>query len=74
MHVILTAQQLYEEEKTAVKPHYFFSTQIIYLANILLLAVIFHLVLPKFSFSIFWKDLISSSKDIYSDTYRYLFI
>lgn len=65
MHIILTAQDLYNKDSSAGKPTYFFGMSLVYILDVFLMALLASLVLPGFSFPTFFHDLTSAAGDIY---------
>ncbi len=68
VHVILMAAQLYEEDQTVVKSHYFFSLGLFYLANLMLVSMLLDLNFESFSFIRFWQQ----SADLTLHHYKYI--
>lgn len=74
LHIILTAKELREENKSAVSPNYLLFIQLIYIFIILLTAVIFTFVVPKFSFASFFYSAAGLTKETYLMIFRQLFV
>lgn len=73
MHIILTAQDLYNKDSSAGKPTYFFGMSLVYILDVFLMALLASLVLPGFSFPTFFHDLTKASGDIYQVVLGQLF-
>ncbi len=73
MHIILTAQDLYEKDTVVGKPTYFFGMQLIYIVDIFMMALLMNAIVPDFSFPQFFKVLSSTSFDIYQMVFMQLF-
>jgi hypothetical protein len=73
MHVILTAQDLYEKDASPGKPTYFFGMSLVYIFDVFLIALIMHCTLPGFSFINFFQSLAVTSLHIYKAIFLQLF-
>jgi hypothetical protein len=73
MHVILTAQDLYNKDTSPGKPTYFFGMALVYIFDVFLIALIMHFTLPGFSFIQFFQALASTSFQIYKTIFLQLF-
>jgi hypothetical protein len=73
MHIILTAQDLYNKDSSAGKPTYFFGMSLVYILDVFLMALLASLVLPGFSFPTFFNDLTGASGNIYKVVIGQLF-
>jgi hypothetical protein len=73
MHIILTAQDLYNKDASPGKPNYFFGMALVYIFDVFLIALIMHFTLPGFSFIKFFQSLASTSFDIYKTIFHQLF-
>jgi len=69
MHVILTAQELREEDAQVIKAHYFLMVIIAFIVNILLVAWLLDINYTKFAFPHFFKEAVAQSKLIYRDVF-----
>lgn len=65
MHVILTAQSLYDEDTTGFKAHYFFVMTLVYIINIVLTVLLLGLDFPKVEFVEFFRQAADIAWDIY---------
>ncbi len=74
MHVLITAQDLQEKEKTFVKPDYFFMMSIIFILNIFLIIALLDLVVGRLTFPVFFKSLIKESEHMYFFTLKKIFL
>ena len=70
MHILLTAQELQDSEKTFVKPEYFFTISIVYIVNICLMVLLMDLVIGKFTFPTFFKVIIEETNQMYFFTLK----
>jgi hypothetical protein len=73
MHVILTAQDLYNKDSSPGKPTYFFGMALVYIFDVFLIALIMHCSLPGFSFVKFFQSLALTSFHIYKTIFLQLF-
>ncbi|MCR4337853.1 MAG: hypothetical protein NUV91_08635 [Candidatus Omnitrophica bacterium] len=64
MHVIMTSQQLYDEDSSILKGHYLSTAGFVYVCNLALVAFLLHLNFPDFSFVDFWNTSFEKGKDI----------
>ncbi len=74
MHMILTAQTLYAEDTSVVKPHYFFMMSLSYTIGLIILALCIHINCHSFSFLNYLKRSCNLGKDLYVSVYHQLFI
>ncbi len=74
LHIVLTTQELREENKSAASPNYFLFIQLIYIFLVLLTAILFTFIVPKYSFATFFYSVLESIKDIYAAIFHQLFI
>ena len=65
MHILLTAQDMQQEETTPIKPTYFFWMSVIFVAIILLTVVLFDLVFDKWTFTRFLHEMRETAESIY---------
>ncbi|HLF17551.1 MAG TPA: hypothetical protein VI749_01495 [Candidatus Omnitrophota bacterium] len=65
MHILLTAQEMQEEEKTPIKPTYFFWMSLVFVAVICLTVLLFDLVFDKWSFFKFITGVKTTAENIY---------
>ena len=70
MHIVLTAQELHGKDMAGIKPHYFFVMSLVYVANLLIVAVFLDLIFDQFSFFAFCKSSFLMAKDSYSDLWH----
>lgn len=73
MHIVLTAQDLYKKDGSAIKPTYFFGMSLVYILDVFLIALLASLILPGFSFPEFFGDLTAKTKEIYQLVISQLF-
>jgi len=66
MHVILTAQDLQGEEKTFIKPAYFFMMVIVFTLFLCVVVLLFDLVFKVFMFPEFFQGVKDQAIEIYS--------
>lgn len=72
-HIISTIEIMKIRQPDIVKSGYFFSIIMVYVINIIVIALIFSLVFPGFSIKKFFLDVWSSSRYIYTAAVRQLF-
>lgn len=72
-HIISTIEIMKIRQPDIVKSGYFFSIIMVYVINIIVIALIFSLVFPGFSIKKFFLDVWSSSRYIYAAAVRQLF-
>jgi len=72
-HLISTIEIMKVRQPDIIKSGYFFSVVLIYVLNIIVIAMIFSLVFPSFSAKKFFIDLYGSSKYIYVAVVKQLF-
>lgn len=65
LHVILSAQELYEEDDSRIKGHYLFNISAVFIVNVILLVLLFDLIFKKFSFLGFFDSAFQSADYIY---------
>ena len=69
MHILLTSQQLQEEEKMPIKPSYLLSMSIIFIFNIFIMVVSLDIITKSFTFPAFFNDVVSGAYQIYIDSW-----
>jgi hypothetical protein len=72
-HIISTIEIMKVKQPDIVKSGYFFSIVLVYMLNILVIALMFGLVFPSFHIKRFFVDFIFGSRDIYIAIVRQLF-
>lgn len=72
-HIISTIEIMKIRQPDIVKSGYFFSIIMVYVINIIVIALIFSLVFPGFSIKKFFLDVWSSSRYIYMAAIKQLF-
>ncbi len=65
MHIVLTAQDEYEEDETHLKGHYVFSAALMYIAVLALVMLLLHLCFESVTFFNFCKVSYRASMDVY---------
>jgi len=65
MHLILSAHDIADEDTSAFKPHYFCMMTVVFIANILLIALLMDINFTKFSMASFMQDGWSRLMDLY---------
>ena len=73
MHIILTAQDLYNKDNAPGKPTYFFSMGLIYIFDVFMIALVMNAALPAFHFMDFFSVLGKTSAGIYHAVFAQLF-
>jgi len=74
MHVILTSRSLRDKDDNAVKPNYFFSMSLLYIANMFIMALLLGVVMEEFSFVNFFKSVSGVAQEIYTRIFDQLFV
>ena len=74
MHVILTAQDLYNKDTTPGKPNYFFAMGLIFIVDVFLMVMLFSLAGKGLSFVQFFQGLSTTSGNIYTAVFKQLFV
>lgn len=64
-HVIMSGQELYEEDDTSLKGHYFFALGLMVIANIVLAAGLMDLIFKNFAFVDFWHQWVGTAGAAY---------
>ncbi|VAX37930.1 hypothetical protein MNBD_UNCLBAC01-414 [hydrothermal vent metagenome] len=65
MHILMTAQNLQEQEKTPIKPTYLFTISLSVLINILLSILLMDLASGRWTFPVFFNELIKQTQHTY---------
>jgi len=73
MHIVLTAQDLYNKDSVVGKPNYFFGMSLVYIVDVFLMALLMSLAVQGFSFPRFFQELTGVSGHIYSIIFKQLF-
>jgi hypothetical protein len=73
MHIVLTAQDLYNKDSLAGKPNYFFGMSLVYIVDVFLMALVMSLAVKGFSFPHFFESLTGMSFKIYAAVFHQLF-
>lgn len=66
LHVILTAQELYEQDGSSLKSHYFYLMSAVYIVNLVIVAGLLDLNFKEFVLAGFIKSSSTVAKQIYS--------
>jgi hypothetical protein len=66
MHVILSAQELYESDDSKLKGHYLMNISLSFIINIVLIVVLFGLVFDRFAFIPFGKNAFRTGTQMYT--------
>lgn len=66
LHVILSAQELYEADETRLKGHYLLNLALTFMVNVIILTALMDMVFQKFSFWSFGESVWSAAEQIYS--------
>ncbi|MDP8264712.1 MAG: hypothetical protein P9M12_04445 [Candidatus Aceula lacicola] len=74
MHMIFTARDLRAQDQMAFKPNYFFSIALVYVINVVIIALMLNLIFPTFSFVEFFKKTSQISSSMYGTTFKQLFV
>ncbi len=73
MHIVFTAKSLKSRQSDFLKANYFFAMELIYLINIAIIAGLFNLILPDFSFLDFFRASCQNTQSIFLPVFRQLF-
>lgn len=73
MHIVLTAQDLYNKDSTAGKPNYFFGMSLVYIVDVFLVSLFMSIAVQGFSFPRFFQTLTGTSVVIYKTVFQQLF-
>lgn len=73
MHVVMTAQELYEKDGAYGKPTYFFSMVLITIVDLVVLALVVSAITPAFDFLKFFNDIDRCVGQIYRAVFQQLF-
>jgi len=73
LHVVMTIEVMKIRQPDIVKSGYFFSIVLVYVLNIMIIAVLFSLLFKSFSAKKFFLDTWLASRDIYTAIIRQLF-
>lgn len=74
MHIVMTVDSLKVKQSDILKTGYLFSVSLIYILNLLLVALILSLVFKDFSFSGFFHSTVEQAGSSYYAIYEYLFL
>lgn len=74
LHLVSTIEVMKIRQPDFMKSGYLFSIVLVYVLNIIVIAVIFSILFPSFSLKKFFPDLLASSRDIYMAVIRQLFL
>ncbi len=73
MHIVLTAQDLYNKDSVPGKPTYFFGMGLVYIFDVFFIALLMNFTVPGFSFVHFFQSLAGTSIGIYKAVFHQLF-
>jgi len=73
-HLIMTAKTLKNRQGDFLKANYIFGFTLVFILNLLLVAICFQLLLDKFSFYNFWVGAYEESQRIWHSAFRQIFI
>ncbi len=74
LHLIMAARQMHEEDNSPLKAQYFFGFGVVYVLNVLIIALLLAWVIPEFSFITFIKTLAHHTTHNYQEVYHLLFV
>jgi hypothetical protein len=74
MHLVLTAQEIYQADNSVLKAHYFITFWAILIANLFIISLLLAWVVPEYSFVGFVKSLASRTVHLYTSVYKALFV
>jgi hypothetical protein len=74
LHLVMTAKSLRNKPGDFLKANYIFGFSLVYILNLLLVAICFQLILDKFSFYNFYQGAYAESQRIYHAVFKQVFI
>jgi len=74
LHLVMTAKTLRNKPGDFLKSNYIFGFSLVYILNLLLVAICFQLMLDKFSFYNFYQGAYAESQRIWHTVFRQIFI
>ncbi len=74
LHLVMTAKTLRSKPSDFLKANYIFGFSLVYILNLLLIAICFQLILDNFSFYNFFQGAYTESQRIYHAVFRQIFI
>jgi len=74
LHFIFTAKSLRAKDNNIAKAHYLFSMILIYIPNVIILALLFDLIYPEFSFPKLFVVMANLANGVYTSVFNQLFI
>lgn len=74
MHLILTAQEIYESDSSILKAHYLLTFGAVLIAGLFIISLLLACVIPEYSFVGFIKSLASQTFHLYKFIYKALFV
>ncbi|MBF0571372.1 MAG: hypothetical protein HQL12_05820 [Candidatus Omnitrophica bacterium] len=74
MHLILTANEIYESDKSILKAHYLLAFGAIFIVNVVIISLLLAWAIPEYSLVVFIKSLASQTSHLYKSVYRTLFL
>ncbi len=74
LHLVMTARTLRSKPSDFLKANYIFGFSLVYILNLLLVAICFQLMLDKFSFYNFFQGSYTESQRIYHAVFNQIFI
>jgi len=73
-HVVLTAQEIYQSDKSVLKAHYLFIFGVILVAGLILISLLLAWAIPEYSFISFIKSLAAQTTHFYKLLYKLIFV
>lgn len=74
MHVVLTSQEIEAEDGSVAKPHYFLTAGLVFVLNILFIALLLDLDFSQFRYLEFLKAFWTKTETIYTSVYKKLLL
>ena len=74
LHLVMTAKTLRSKPGDFLKANYIFGFSLVYILNLLLVAICFQLILDKFSFYHFYQGAYAESQRIWHAVFKQIFI
>jgi hypothetical protein len=74
LHLVFSAKSLRNRQGDFLKSNYVFGFSLVYIINILLIALLLSLILEKFSFVNFFSDSFLTAKNIFYKVFKQIFL
>ncbi len=74
MHIVLTANQMYEADKSPIKAQYLIGFGVVLVVQIFLISLLLRAAIPEYSFLGYFKSLTAQTASYYKYIYHLLFV